>query len=221
MPFLLRIIIMGYNFAMNELDDLIPTRQSLLSRLKSWNDQESWKVFFDTYWKLIYNASVKAGLTDAEAQDVVQETVISVLKSMPSFEYDAEKGSFKTWLLRLTSWRICDQFRKRQRQIEPLTRESDTSTKTDAIERIAAPTLPETVWDEDWEKNLFDAAIERVKRKVDSRQYQLFDLYVCKRWPVLKVAMTLGVNPGRVYLAKHRINNLIQKEIAKLRTKPI
>ncbi|HEX4646866.1 MAG TPA: sigma-70 family RNA polymerase sigma factor [Verrucomicrobiae bacterium] len=212
---------MGYNFAMNDLDDLIPTRQSLLSRLKSWNDQESWKVFFDTYWKLIYNASVKAGLTDAEAQDVVQETVISVLKSMPSFEYDAEKGSFKTWLLRLTSWRICDQFRKRQRQIEPLTRESDTSTKTDAIERIAAPTLPETVWDEDWEKNLFDAAIERVKRKVDSRQYQLFDLYVCKRWPVLKVAMTLGVNPGRVYLAKHRINNLIQKEIAKLRTKPI
>jgi len=206
---------------MNDMDDLIPTRQSLLSRLKNWSDQESWKVFFDTYWRLIYNASVKAGLTDAEAQDVVQETVISVLKSMPGFEYDAEKGSFKTWLLRLTSWRICDQLRKRQQQIEPLTRESSTSTQTSAIERIAAPTLPEAVWDEDWEKNLFEAAIERVKRKVDSRQYQLFDLYVCKKWPVLKVAMTLGVNPGRVYLAKHRINNLIQKEITDLRTRPI
>jgi RNA polymerase sigma factor (sigma-70 family) len=206
---------------MNDMDDLIPTRQSLLGRLKNWNDQESWKAFFDTYWRLIYNASVKAGLTDAEAQDVVQETVISVLKSMPNFEYDAGKGSFKTWLLRLTSWRICDQLRKRQQQIEPLMRESDTSTKTSAFERIAAPTLPEAVWDEDWEKNLFEAALERVKRKVDPRQYQLFDLYVCKQWPVLKVAMTLGVNPGRVYLAKHRLNNLIQKEIARLRTKPI
>src|SRR5882757_5840711 len=91
---------------MNEVNELIPTRQSLLSRLKDWNDQESWKVFFDTYWRLIYGAALKAGLNDAEAQDVVQETVVSVLKSMGSFDYNTEKGSFKGWLLRLTSWRI-------------------------------------------------------------------------------------------------------------------
>src|SRR3954468_4303295 len=88
--------------AMFNINELIPTRQSLLSRLKDWGDQESWTVFFDTYWKLIYHAAMKAGLTEAEAQDVVQETVISVLKSMETFRYDPEKGSFKTWLLRLT-----------------------------------------------------------------------------------------------------------------------
>ena len=66
---------------MNSFGEFIPTRHSLLSRLKDWNDQESWRVFFDTYWKLIYHAAVKAGLSDAEAQDVVQDTVISVMKS--------------------------------------------------------------------------------------------------------------------------------------------
>lgn len=35
-------------------EDSIPTRKSLLGRLKDWEDQESWHVFFDTYWKLIY-----------------------------------------------------------------------------------------------------------------------------------------------------------------------
>ena len=35
-------------------DELIPTRRSLLSRLKDWDDQDSWKEFFDTYWKLVY-----------------------------------------------------------------------------------------------------------------------------------------------------------------------
>ncbi len=104
---------------MKSADEMIPTRQSLLSRLKDWNDQEGWKVFFDTYWRLIYHTAVKAGLTDAEAQDAVQETVISVMKSMPTFEYDSQNGSFKSWLLRLTSWRITDQLRKRQRGIEP------------------------------------------------------------------------------------------------------
>src|SRR5580700_7935799 len=84
----------------------IPTRRSLLSRLKNWNDDESWKVFFETYWRLIYNTAVRAGLNDAQAQDVVQETVISVLKSISSFRYDPSKGTFKGWLLRLTQRRI-------------------------------------------------------------------------------------------------------------------
>jgi RNA polymerase sigma factor (sigma-70 family) len=203
-------------------NELIPTRQSLLSRLKDWNDQESWKVFFDTYWRLIYNAAVKAGLTDAEAQDVVQETVISVLKSMPNFEYNAEKGSFKTWLLRLTSWRVVDQLRKRQRDIEPESA-TRTSTRTAIIERVTDPVgmRLEAAWNEEWESNLMGAAIERVKRKVDPRHYQVFDLCVVREWSPARVAQALKVNRGRVYLIKHRINNLIKKEITHLRAKPI
>jgi hypothetical protein len=34
-------------------NNLIPTRYSLLSRLQNWDDQDSWKDFFDTYWRLI------------------------------------------------------------------------------------------------------------------------------------------------------------------------
>ena len=201
------------------VNELIPTRQSLLSRLKDWNDDASWKVFFDTYWKLIYSSAIKAGLSDAEAQDVVQETVVSVLKSMPGFKYHAENGSFKSWLLRLTSWRIADQLRKRQRGIEDHRREGDTTTAD--IEMIADPVSLElgATWDEEWKNNLVDAAIERVKKKVDPKQYQVYDLYVVKHWSVTKVAKTLKINPGAVYLAKHRIHGLIKKEIAYLQTK--
>jgi len=203
---------------MNGNDDFIPTRQSLLSRLKDWNDQDNWKVFFDTYWRLIYNAAIKAGLSETEAQDVVQETVISVMKSMPDFKYDVGKGSFKSWLLRLTSWRIADQLRKRQRGLANHRPEPRTSTRTATVERVADPANPllEARWDEEWEKNLMNAAIERVKRKVDAKHYQVFDLYVFKRWPVSKVARTLKVNAGKVYLIKHRISGLIKKEVAHL-----
>ena len=79
----------------------------------------------------------------------------------------------------------------------------------------------QAVWDTEWESNLIEAAIERVKRKVDPKLYQVFDLYVVKKWPVTKVARTLKVNAGRVYLTKHRIGNLIKKEVAHLQTKPI
>jgi RNA polymerase sigma-70 factor (ECF subfamily) len=71
--------------------EFIPTRQSLLSRLKDWEDKASWRDFFNTYWKLIYSVGIKAGLTEEEAQDLVQETMISVAKQMPSF------GMIRSW----------------------------------------------------------------------------------------------------------------------------
>ena len=67
------------------VEDSIPTRYSLLSRLQDREDQDSWKDFFDTYWRLIYSFAIKSGLTDAEAQDVVQETVISVAQDIQKF----------------------------------------------------------------------------------------------------------------------------------------
>src|SRR6266581_2625572 len=97
-------------------DELIPTRRSLLSRLKDWDDQASWKDFFDTYWKLVYGVAIKSGLTDAEAQDVVQETVLSVAKKMQAFKYDPAVGSFKSWLLLITRRRITDHLRKIYRE---------------------------------------------------------------------------------------------------------
>src|SRR5437773_1583385 len=170
-------------------NELIPTRQSLLSRLKDWNDQEGWKVFFDTYWKLIYNTAVKAGLADSEAQDVVQETVISVLKQMETFDYQAESGSFKRWLLRVTSWRIQDHLRRREPEMESINPRTATHTRTATCERVADPATFDLAasWGEEWEKNLMDAAVERVKKKVDPAQYQLFDLCVVQEWPVSRV----------------------------------
>lgn len=203
-------------------NEIIPTRRSLLSRLKNWDDQEAWRVFFDTYWKLIYNAAIRAGLTDAEAQDVVQETVIGISRKIPEFVYDPAKGSFKTWLMRQTTWRIAGQLRKRL-PVEPASAMPRTSGRTTAMERVADPAKPplESLWEDEWENNLLDAAFRRVRAKVDAKQLQIYDLCVRKRWPPSKVAQDLRVGTARVYLAKHRVGNLLKKELLDLRKKPI
>jgi hypothetical protein len=74
------------------VEDPIPTRYTLLSRLEDRGDQDSWKDFFDTYWRLIYSVAVKSGLTEAEAQDVVQETIISVARDIHKFKRDPGLG---------------------------------------------------------------------------------------------------------------------------------
>jgi RNA polymerase sigma-70 factor (ECF subfamily) len=208
---------------MNLAEDMIPTRQSLLSRLRDWEDQKSWRDFFELYWKLIFKAALKAGLTPAEAEDVVQETILSVAKSMPDFKYDPAKGSFKGWLLRLTKWRVADQLRKRQPFAHLRPARADTGTETATVERVADPAgaVLEAVWDEEWESNLLETATQRIKNKVEGKQYQAFDLYAVKKWPMARITRTLQVNRGYVYLAKHRISGLIKKEINYLKKKPI
>jgi RNA polymerase sigma factor (sigma-70 family) len=202
---------------------LIPTRASLLHRLQNAHDDESWRDFFDTYWRLIYNSATKAGLTDAEAQDVVQETVLSAWKNLPNFKYDTSVGSFKGWLLQLTNWRISDCVRNRPEEVQAPVTGRETEIGTRPIERAADPRGfdLQTVWDEEFEMNLLEVAMERAKVKVDPKDYQIFDLYGLKEWPAAKVAETLGVTRARVYLAKHRVGRLIKKALKNLRKSPV
>jgi RNA polymerase sigma factor (sigma-70 family) len=193
------------------------TRHSLITRLKNWDDHEGWREFFQTYWKLIYSVAIKSGLTDTEAEDVVQETVVTVAKTMGRYRYEPEKCRFKTWLMRLTRMRIVDQFRKRRPDFARRPSNQATSTGTGTIERIAAPApFEESLWDQEWRKNLIDAAMSRVKRRVKPEHYQIFYLSVVKELGPTQVARTLGMSAARVYLAKHRVAALVKKEIRQL-----
>jgi RNA polymerase sigma-70 factor (ECF subfamily) len=212
-------------------DEFIPTRASLLGRLKDWGDQASWQDFFSSYWRLIYSVALKAGLSPDEAQDVVQETVLTVAKKVGAFQSDSRRGSFKSWLLLITRRRIADQFEKRGRVLagREITgsahgpaaasyRPDGDSTRTSTVERVADPASfdLEACWEDQWQRNLLCAATDAVKARVSPKHYQMFELYVMREWPVRKVAATLGVNVGQVYLAKHRVSSLLAREIKRL-----
>src|SRR6266568_4651933 len=92
----------------------IQTRPSLLNRLKTGDDTESWQEFYRIYVKLVRDFAIQAGLTDTEADEVVQETAIAMARHLPEYRYDPNVCRFKTWLLNQASWRIKDQLKKRK-----------------------------------------------------------------------------------------------------------
>jgi RNA polymerase sigma factor (sigma-70 family) len=192
------------------------TRASLIEKLGDLANNSGWREFFDTYWGLIYGVARKAGLSDADAQDVVQDTMSCVARQMPTFRYDRAKGSFKAWLLTLTRWRIIDRLRKRpppQQDPPP-----EPSTGTDVIAQIPDPAslLPDAVWEKEWEANLYQAALGNLRRKVDPQKFQIFDFYVTREWSAEKVAERFQVAIEQVYLAKHRITEMLKAEVQRL-----
>ena len=197
-----------------QTDPILATRQSLIARLNDWGDQRKWQEFFETYWHLIYSVAMRAGLRDDEAQEVVQETCISVAKNVS--QYDPKAGSFKGWLLHMARWRITDQFRKRPGN---RAHRGDGDTRlTGTFDRLpgSGKGAFESMWEEEWQRHVLDAALARLKRKVDAKHYQVFDCVAIKGWTAAKAAKQLRMNIAQVYLVKHRLKGMLKKELAAL-----
>lgn len=193
----------------------IPTRASLLARLKQWEDQEGWREFFETYWHLVFSVARKQGLSDAEAEDVVQELFVELGKKMKSFQYDPAVGSFKGWLCTRTRRRVIDRRRKQARQPDfPGAAEVNWS-EDDPAEKNGLDEWERT-WDAEWRHHLLDAALERSKRMVGVRQFQIFDLHVLQEKSAAEVAAALGIFTAQVHLAKFRVRLVVRRELQRL-----
>jgi len=200
-------------------DTFLPTRQSLLSRLRDWQDQDGWRDFFDTYWRLIYNVARKSGLDDSASQEVVQSTFIYLSRRMPNFRYDPTRGSFKSWLRVVTRSRI-SAYRRSERtgnsyRCEPLMDE-DGDSAIEQIPDLAADALDEE-WQREWEQNLLSAAFRRLRSKVGAQQLLIFRLATAGDLPLTQVAKKLGISLAQVYLARHRVGKLFKAEVSRLR----
>lgn len=199
-------------------EDSLRTRASLVARLRDWEDEDSWNDFSRTYERLILGVARKAGLTEAECLDVQQEVLVSVAKTIATFDPARESGSFKAWLLNLTRWRIADQLRKRRglpsASDDAPTEAGDTAT----LERVPDPAglVADQVWDDEWRMTVAEAAVDRVRRRAKPRHFQIFELYALRQWPALRVARELGITRVQVYLVHHRLSKWMKEEAARL-----
>jgi len=148
---------------------------------------------------------------------------------MQKFKADPAYGSFKAWLLNLTRWRITDQFRKRRPAVN--TREKPPTSGSESSESDATPTavaelVPdpsgnalETIWNDEWDKHIVDAALEKVKQQSSAKHYQIFFLQAIKQIPPAKIAMTLNLKVDQVYLIKHRLTKIFEEALKELETR--
>ena len=194
---------------------LLETRSSLIQRLKATINGESWEEFFHTYWELIYNVARRAGLSEADAQDIVQETILKVHNSLDRFEYNRKRGTFKGWLRTVTRSRLNDFFKKQQRRPalnQPL---EDAAGELQNLEDPEGPEI-EKIWDEEWNRNLIQAALSRTKKLSSPKQFQIFKCHYIDEWTVRETCRTLGVNAAQVYMAKQRVGKIFREAVETL-----
>jgi RNA polymerase sigma factor (sigma-70 family) len=211
----------------------LPTRASLLDRLRDPGDDLSWEEFHRLYRGLLTGVARRAGLSEDEAQEAVQEVLIAAARKLPEFVYRPGEDSFKGWLLRIARWKVADQFRKRQGRLAPDDGTIGTSGEGNATDPQATvpvtPSCPElsalpdpsqdfeAIWTAEWERHLLGQALASVKRQANPAHYAIYHLHVIEERPVEEVRQILRVTIAQVYLAKHRVGRLVRRHLRRLR----
>jgi len=200
-------------------DPWLATRTSLLHRLRDAGDSASWGDFCDAYGRVLHAVARRSGLTPEDAEDVVQETLVIVARKIGAFEYDRERGTFKSWILTITRRRIVDRQRQRGRERRREAPQGDADDAgTPLLERLPDERAADwdRIWAEEWQRGLYEAAREKVRSRVSARQFQIFDCSVTRGWEVERVVADLGVTANQVYIARHRVGEAIAVEVRRM-----
>jgi len=182
------------------------TRESLLSRLRGVSDEESWREFYYTYWDLIFRTARKYGLGEREAEEVVQDTLVTLARTLRRFKYDASRGSFKSWLMNQTRWKVLD-YLKRQNPAASLDLANHPEAAFDGFKNY---------WEEEWRSALLSVAIERLKKTVSPHLIQIFSMCVINGAGVTDTAARLHISKASVYMAVFKMKRLCKKQIEQL-----
>ena len=185
------------------------TRVTLLHRLnQDPTDQLSWAEFVRLYSPAIRGWLIHWGLQEADAQDVAQNVLLRLTAKLPQFKYDPSK-SFRGWLKTLTHHAWHDFVTEAGYR----TRGTGETSVLDLLQSVEAREDLAARVEATFDKELLEMALIRAKARVADTTWQAFKLAALDGVAPQAVADQLGVRVSQVYLAKHRLQKLVQEEI--------
>lgn len=193
-------------------DSADTTRVTLLHRLnQNPGDQISWGEFFRLYSPAIRGWLSHWGLQEADAQDVTQNVLMRLTQKLPQFKYDPSK-SFRGWLKTLTHHAWHDFVTEAGRRV----RGSGDTSVLDQLQSVEAREDLAARVEATFDKELLEMALVRARERVAENTWLAFKLSAIDSVAPQAVADQLGIRVSQVYLAKHRVQKLIQEEIRDL-----
>ncbi|MGB7328634.1 MAG: sigma-70 family RNA polymerase sigma factor [Rubripirellula sp.] len=185
------------------------TRASLILRLSDPADDLAWAEFLQVYEPMLFRLSSRWGLQEADAREVVQETLLAVAKSISNFSDDRQGSSFRRWLSTITRNKLADHLASRSRQ-------ESGSGDTDVhrwLDQQADDTPSASLWDWNEKRQVFAWAAENVRCQVSDPTWQAFYRTHVQGDSVKQVAADLGMHEGMIYVARSRVMSRLRKAV--------
>lgn len=191
--------------------------ETLLRSLTAESAQEAWKEFYAHNWGTVVRCALRLGLSEHQAEDVLQETMVALLQMLPEIARRSDPRHLRPRLLPLVQRQVA-VLRRRSRRVtevpwETVADEAEIAASSEGRAALEAHAC------EGRQGALCAEALRRVREDpaIAQTTFGIFHAYVIERRPAAEVARTFGVTENGVYQIKNRLLRRLRHEIAALR----
>jgi len=201
-------VLSGKGFTMLGTNKFPETRPSLLATLAEGPDgQPAWREFFDRYAPAIYRVARMRSLSHDDAEDIVQQTMLSVSSHIGDFRYDRDRGRFRNWVRTIAENKIKSAWRRKS------TKKIDAEFAQDIADD--APSVDE-IWEDEWRVQDLLWCLDQVEKDISPRKMEAFRKYALEGIPAQEVAREMDMTVGNVYVTRHTVLGKIRKKAEEL-----
>lgn len=169
-------------------------------RVRDHEDADAWRQFVEAYTPLIVCFAMKRGFQEADAADLAQEVMQKVAYGISRFDYDPARGTFRSWLYRITRNALSDHVEKAKREIQA----TGDERQQELLKLKRGDDELEPHWDREHAAHMMRWAVRKLKADFSSSTVEAFQRTVLGEEKVAVVAKDLGLSVGAVYIAKSR-----------------
>lgn len=180
------------------------TRSTLIDKIKNKYDESAWEDFchwYEPYIRMIVN---KSQVPPKFADDLRQEILLAVWKSVSQFTYDAEKASFRAWLSQICRNKIIDFLRSPKNRVE------NNESLDDCLTTIESQL--DAIIEEEWCVYIGQKAFEEVKEEFTEKVFKCYELFQKGHKPE-EIAQDLNVSESSVYVYSKRVKDAMRRKV--------
>lgn len=192
---------------------MLTTSVSLLERLYDTEDRQAWARWDTLYSPMIRHWLIRHDIRGTDADDLVQDVLLVVVRRFPEFQHSHRAGAFRAWL-RTIAVNCCREHWRRQRIRPKVPGGTDFGQYLDQIADPENPLAHE--WDREHDLFITRKLLDLIQPEFESKTWEAFCRVALHGEPATAVAVELEMTPNAVFIAKSRVLSRLRAEAAGL-----
>jgi len=178
------------------------THLTLIGRLREQDDAQGWAQFWEIYSPLVYRFCQRRSLQHDDALDVSQNAIVSLRRSLASF--DPNKGKFRGWFGQLIRREIA---KYKIRQFRDVQAGGGDHVPDDAIE------AEDCDWDSDFNGHVVQVALDRIKPEFHPLEWVVMERVVLQGRKPRSIASEIDRDAPWISRVKYRLIQRLKAEV--------
>lgn len=178
------------------------TTSTLLRDLRDFRNAAAWDRFAARFREPIVRFARRVGASEANAEDVAQETLAAFAAAFRDGRYDPSKGRLNKWLFGIA---YRQALRQRRREGGPEQPVSPGTSGALFWDNVPDENTATSIWQIEWEDFVLRECLARVRAEFEPSTIAAFERLARGQESAGEIAASMGAAVKTVYNAKHRV----------------